>query len=310
MAESTSSSSPNKKRKHDDVDADFQNFTVCNILNENVQSKTLFVEGRFDGSDDPAVVLLEKTPFDKHTIENMLAKTNLTTVMHNDIYGVYTGLPPPDSNGIKTTIIHPATKRHLMKYTEQQSYLITESAKDYQEVTLPFIKSQPFSIEWVYNILSKKSEADRIVFEDSDGENGFILLPDMKWDVSQVGNLYIIAICHRKGILSIRDLTDQHLPLLKNIQKKGTEVICKKFGLQAEKLQVYFHYQPSYYHLHVHFCHLNFDAPGRHLAKAHLLQDVIDNIEMKSDYYQNKSISFTVREKDPLFLKFKEAGKV
>lgn len=40
--------------------------------------------------------------------------------------------------------------------------------------------------QWVHNILEKKAEADRIVFEDPDPNTGFVLLPDFKWDQKQV----------------------------------------------------------------------------------------------------------------------------
>ena len=73
----------------------------------------------------------------------------------------------------------------------------------------------------MYNILEKKQEADRIVFEDPDPETGFILLPDMKWDRKAVTELYLVGIVHKSGIRSIRDLTVEHLPLLKNILNKG-----------------------------------------------------------------------------------------
>lgn len=74
------------------------------------------------------------------------------------------------------------------------------------------------------------------------------------------------------------------------------------------KLRVYIHYQPSYSHFHVHFTHLALDAPGFEADRAHLLQDVMDNIELKSDYYQKKTIVFKVRENDGLYHKYKESG--
>ena len=43
--------------------------------------------------------------------------------------------------------------------------------------------------QWVYNILEKKTESERIVYEDADPETGFILLPDMKWDCKQVSEI-------------------------------------------------------------------------------------------------------------------------
>lgn len=74
----------------------------------------------------------------------------------------------------------------------------------------------------MYNILEKKKEAERIVFEDEDKENGFILLPDMKWDGKQVDDLYLVAIVHKHGLRSIRDLDQSHLPLLNRIMEKGS----------------------------------------------------------------------------------------
>ena len=78
-----------------------------------------------------------------------------------------------------------------------------------------------FSLQWVYNILDKKAEVERVVFEDVDPATGFVLLPDLKWDQKQLENMYLVAICHAHGIKSLRDLNRAHLPLLKNIQQKG-----------------------------------------------------------------------------------------
>lgn len=75
--------------------------------------------------------------------------------------------------------------------------------------------------QWVYNILNKETEADRIIFEDTCPDSGFILLPDMKWDRKDMNALYLQALVHRRDILSIRDLDQSHLPLLKNILEKG-----------------------------------------------------------------------------------------
>ena len=77
-------------------------------------------------------------------------------------------------------------------------------------------------LQWVDNILEHKSEADRIVYEDSDDENGFVLLPDLKWNGTSVETLYLLAIVKSHGIKSLRDLGYEHLPLLKNILENGT----------------------------------------------------------------------------------------
>lgn len=43
-----------------------------------------------------------------------------------------------------------------------------------------------FLFQWVYNILEKKAEADRIIHENPDPCNGFVLVPDFKWNQNQV----------------------------------------------------------------------------------------------------------------------------
>lgn len=83
----------------------------------------------------------------------------------------------------------------------------------------------------MYNILEKKAEVERVVFEDSDPATGFVLLPDLKWDQKQIENMYLVAICHTRGIKSLRDLNQSHLPLLKNILVKGEVRITVYFSL-------------------------------------------------------------------------------
>ncbi len=86
--------------------------------------------------------------------------------------------------------------------------------------------------------------------------------------------------------------------------------IQEKYNIPKSKLRVYFHYQPSYYHLHVHFTHLKFDAPGSGVEKAHLLSDVIDNIERYPTYYQEKTLTFTIKASQGLCKKYQEVGKL
>ena len=79
------------------------------------------------------------------------------------------------------------------------------------------------------------------------------------------------------------------------------EEIVKKYGVSSDEIRAYLHYYPSYYHLHVHYNHLQADVGGISAEKAHLLTNVIDNIEnIASDYYQRKTLTVLLREQDPL----------
>uniref|UniRef100_A0A671SN64 m7GpppX diphosphatase n=1 Tax=Sinocyclocheilus anshuiensis TaxID=1608454 RepID=A0A671SN64_9TELE len=204
------------------------------------------------------------------------------------------------------SLVCPATEKHVKKYLHQEVFLVEESGEDYRNLTLPYISSQSFSVQWVHNILEKKAEADRIVFEDPDPDTGFVLFQVG----SKLQDLYLIAIVHRRDVKSLRDLTSEHLPLLTNIRSKGEDAIQRQYGIPPRKLCMYLHYQPSYYHLHVHFTSLEFDAPGCRVERAHLLSDVIQNLQADSSYYRNCSLAFPLRADDGLLLRFKEAGKL
>lgn len=157
--------------------------------------------------------------------------------------------------------------------------------------------------QWVYNVLEHRKEVERIAYEDPCKENGFVLLPDLKWDGKTAETLYLLAIVHRHSLRSIRELDESHLPLLRNIRDKGIAAISEKYGVHRSQLRIYFHYQPSFYHLHIHFTYLKHDAPGIFCEKSHLLDTVIGNIELMPDYYQKATLSFTVKESDSLFSK-------
>lgn len=160
------------------------------------------------------------------------------------------------------------------------------------------------NLQWVYNILDHKKEVERIIFEDPCKELGFILLPDLKWDGKTLETFYAIAIIHKHHLKSLRSLGAEHLPLLRNIRDKGAAAIKAKYNLDRSQLRIYLHYQPSFYHLHVHFTYLKHDAPGIFCERSHLLDTVINNIELIGDYYQKAILSFVLKESDPYCSKY------
>lgn len=157
----------------------------------------------------------------------------------------------------------------------------------------------------MYNILEGKSETDRVVFQDQDPDIGFILLPDLKWD-GKKETLYLLAIINKHNIKSIRDLRQEHLPLLKNVLDKSCKTIKDKYNLDQSQLRIYFHYQPSFYHLHIHFTYLKNDPPGIYCEKSHLLSNVISNLEIFPEYYKKVTIPFVVKENENLFKIFEQ----
>ena len=56
-------------------------------------------------------------------------------------------LPEPACNALKAVVIHPATEKHIQKYTDQKSYIVMETGEDYKNITKPFLAKQQFSIQ-------------------------------------------------------------------------------------------------------------------------------------------------------------------
>lgn len=293
----------------------FSGFRVKKVLRESARDKILFLHGKVneasgDGNGEDAVVILEKTPFQVEQVAQLLmGSPELQLQFSNDIYSTYHMFPPRQLSDIKTTVVYPVTEKHLQKYLRQDLRLVRETGADHRNITLPYLVSQSLSIQWVDNILDKKAEADRIVFENPDPSDGFVLIPDLKWNQQQLDDLYLIAICHRRGIRSLRDLTAEHLPLLRNILREGQEAILQRYQVPADRLRVYLHYLPSYYHLHVHFTALGFEAPGSGVERAHLLAEVIENLEHDPEHYQRRTLTFALRADEPLLQLLQEAHK-
>ena len=121
----------------------------------------------------------------------------------------------------------------------------------------------------------------------------------MKWkcDKDELSNLekselYINALVVRRDLHSIRDLTNQHLPLLEGIYNNGRKALADKFSLSPQELRVFIHYQPSFYHLHVHFTHIKAEAGGFQSERALMLSNVIENIRLIPNYYQIVTLEF------------------
>ncbi|XP_039311687.1 m7GpppX diphosphatase isoform X1 [Solenopsis invicta] len=289
---------------------DLSDFKVTRVLQNNCARKLICMEGTFEDRDGSAVVLLEQRsfPYDKVVLEKDFfdGKTIFKRIFSNDVYKNYSCFPTEERNGLQATVIYPATQTHIDKYKRQELFMIDETYELYQQVTLPYIESKSLSLEWITNILEHKAEQESIIYEDPDKDSGFVLVTDFKWD-KQKDTLKLLALPYQK-IRSLRELNGSHLPLLKNIRDAGTAAISKKFDIPASQLRMYFHYQPSYYYLHVHFCYLMFEAPGIYAEKAHLLSTVIRNLELMSDYYTKAVLSYVVFKDSPLYEKFKSHG--
>uniref|UniRef100_A0AAV1V5X7 m7GpppX diphosphatase n=1 Tax=Peronospora matthiolae TaxID=2874970 RepID=A0AAV1V5X7_9STRA len=272
-------------------------FSLVRVLKRTDTELALLGNFKSDNHKKAAVLIIQSAAMDTGTLDQLMSGMSLHEVLVNDIYSSFLGDVSREVKPYKVNLIYPATERHVRKHMDQSFHMVVETKEAYRMITKPFIKSIPAeNIEWVYNILEHKSETERIIYEDTHPYNGFVLLPDFKWsDQSKLESLYCLAIVHDRSLRSLRDLTGAHLKLLRNIRNACLNILREKYGVNASSIRAYLHYQPTYYHLHVHFSHVKI-LQGTSSGKAVLLEDVINNLSGHSDHYTNATLSFVVGE--------------
>ncbi|XP_011314053.1 m7GpppX diphosphatase [Fopius arisanus] len=282
----------------DDVDEFLKqvpNFQVEKVLRNDIMNKRIALQGLFKGQTETVLVVMEKKifPEEPEILQGFFdSNTRSKKNYRNDVYRGYDWFPASECNGLNVTITYPATKKHLEKWCAPRYYLIEETPELFEQVTLPRRLAASLSLQWVDNILNGTAELDRVIYNDKDNDTGFVLVKDLKWD-DQIQTLYLLAIT-RQRIPSIRELNATHLPLLKNIKENACKIIEERYHVPRSELKIFFHYQPSFYHLHVHFTSFGVENAGAIIEKGHLLTTVINNIEMVPDYYQKAVLLFRV----------------
>lgn len=189
---------------------------------------------------------------------------------------------------LKLNLIYPCTAQHVRKYSAQRVRMVSETAQIYAEHVRPFIARQRTSgrLDWIFNILDGRTEQEDVVARvdwDSAAQSGFLLLPDLNWDRKTVQGMHLLALVQRRDIWSIRDLRKKHVPWLKTMRDRIVDAAVHVFPggeVDADELKCYIHYQPTYYHFHVHVVHVMMEAGvTQSVGKAFGLGNVIAQLE-------------------------------
>lgn len=78
-----------------DQQQSFDGFSLRRVLMNDTERKMIAVEGNFNGSIEPAVVVLEKYAFDEASVMNVCnSSTKLKLNLENDVYKSFSCVPP------------------------------------------------------------------------------------------------------------------------------------------------------------------------------------------------------------------------
>jgi diadenosine tetraphosphate (Ap4A) HIT family hydrolase len=198
-----------------------------------------------------------------------IIKNNKT--MENDIYEKYEAIAEISGELI---ICNDVTKiRDIDKKIIRESY---------EEYIKTLQQRDPNKDKWIYNIIDGKSEQQLILYKDE----LCIIIPNYIWDSVNIDKLHILCLPTDINLRSIRSLTSEHIKLLEHMKNLTLETIKNKYGLDECYLKIFFHYEPSTYHLHIHFVNiLNYDSRSS-VEYSHELNNVIFNLTIYSQYYK------------------------
>lgn len=264
------------------------------------------------------------------------AKLRLAKTMRNDIYGKYSGdfLPSPSlleaaGAGLVVDVTYPATEKHIAKQRAQRRVMLLETSELFEKVTSPLVEAiPPNRVAWVENILEGKAEVDRVMARNE--RNGWVLLPDMKWDhrkadaaIAELKKLegerekgdegeggdsraalaaasdrekaakesfYAQLIFRDKGLKSLRDIDGESAPRVAAAVAAAFDFIKTHYGIPRSSLRAFFHYHPSYWRLHVHFCGPQV-FPDDSAGRAHLVEDVLEAVRAQPRWWRERALS-------------------
>ena len=157
-------------------------------------------------------------------------------------------------------LISPASPNQISRAMPSLGHvLIEETPQMYLKCTKPYIQTvvDSGSIAWIKNLVEVKKEKERLLVNHDD----FIINIDTKWrshppplttpreewmNHPSTVDLYCLGICKQSGITCLRDLTSEHIPLLKAMMKEGLAAIKSTYGVDQDQIRVFIHYQPQF----------------------------------------------------------------
>ncbi|KAL8685450.1 MAG: hypothetical protein Q9224_005812 [Gallowayella concinna] len=305
-------------------------FKLERLLNQDQGGRRITLLGSIE--DKPALLTAERAAFpsDPQTLEVFhKCLRDVKNLGTNDIYHWY--LASVGQNGasslpdLKLNLISPCTESHIKKYSPQGLRVVTETPEIYKNQVRPYIAKQREQgrLDWVFNIIEGRKEQEDIIFRDpgQDGakDEAFLLAPDLNWDRKTLTSLHLLALVERRDIWSLRDLKKSHTVWLKHMREKILEATVKKYPtIEKDQLKLYFHYQPTFYHLHIHIVHILLEPTSTQaIGKAFSLENLISQLESLSGGpdagMADISLTYTLGESHDLwtqvFRPLKEGGK-
>ena len=135
----------------------------------------------------------------------------------------------------------------------------------------------PYEISQIMNPKTRlPQDIRKIIYED----DFFICVYDKLH--KDTNDFHYTAWC-KEDIRSLLDLERKHIPNILKMQK----TIMQKFNLSNENAEIFIHFPPSYWRLHIHFVARPHIILHKH--EVYTSDDIVNNLTKNNNYYRTRA---------------------
>lgn len=172
---------------------------------------------------------------------------------------------------------------NLFKKDKKLLYVIVkETSKDYKKKIKPYIESiYEENTHWIHEIIKGNREKENILYQNKN----YIILKELS--MVSPNRFYILGFPIKK-ITCLRDIKVNDIIYLDEIVTK-MKILAKSISnINEENLYIFFHYHPSFYHLHLHCTFIENQTMSNKFLRYYLYDKVRTNILEDNNYYKKK----------------------
>lgn len=177
-------------------------------------------------------------------------------------------------------------------------YIKLDTYDDYIETIIRKEKNNDTQTTWIYDIIDTNTgnSKNRLLLS----HNEFVLVSEMDMKNDDMTTFHLLAFPKDKSIKSIRDLTAEHIPLLREIVDQSKQYIINHYNIDINEIEAHCHYPPGVLLLHIHFELVNNNISNRGKCRRplreHSINEIIENLSIFSEYYKNITLEIVAEK--------------
>jgi len=210
---------------------------------------------------------------------------------------------------VKYFVILDASTDEITRARAEDPWVrVRETPEQYIAETAPKLPARKLKASWTREIIDGSKPDEDVLVRERD----WLLVRDYRkcHDPHKPEDAYYIALFEDASLSSLRDLRAEHLPLLRRVLGEAPAAVLERLAAAdpeapLPQLVCFVQYEPTYWYLHVHVVaaqHKMFtEWKSGNLAlmaldRWHTLEDVIERLELRGDYYAHAALPCLVKQ--------------